>query len=155
MSRRHAIAVSVALASMLLALAQPLWIQITGEEVALEIQPVDPLSFFRGNYVDLTYDVDVQVPASLGSGDVAFVVFDDSRPAKPLRVTADRPSLAPNESCIRGQVNFRDGVRFPALEQYFVTPEEGSRLERDLANMVGVIKTTDSCRAILTAIERE
>jgi len=44
-------------------------------------------------------------------------------------------------------------VEFPALQQYFVTPEEGIRLEDELSSMVAVIKTTGSCRAILTTLE--
>ena len=58
MSRRHAIAVAVAIAAMVAALLPPLWIQTTGDDVVLEVAPVDPLSLFRGNYVDLTYDLD-------------------------------------------------------------------------------------------------
>jgi hypothetical protein len=140
---------------MFMALAEPLWIRLTGEDVALQMQPVDPLSLFRGNYVDLTYDIDVGVPTNLERGDAVFVVFDDSRPARPSRATTIRPDLAPNESCIRGEVDSRQTVRLPSLEQYFVTSEDGGRLERDLANMVGIVKTTGGCRSILTAIELE
>ena len=41
---------------------------------------------------------------------------------------------------MRGKGN----VEFPELEQYFVTSSEGRRLERDLDNMVGVLKTAGS-----------
>ena len=44
MSRRHAIAVAVAIAAMVAALLPPLWIQATGDDVVLEVAPVDPLS---------------------------------------------------------------------------------------------------------------
>ena len=153
MTRRHAIAVAVALATMLLALAPPLWIRATGDEVALGLQPVDPLSLFRGNYVDLTYDADVNLPDNTAWNAVIYVVFDDARPANVVRHSTDRPLLGPGETCIRGRTRGSLGVTFPELEQYFVTPDEGQRLERDLANMVGVLKTTDNCKAILIAIE--
>jgi hypothetical protein len=153
MSRRHAIAVGVAVLAMAAALAQPLWIRTTGDEVTLAIEPVDPLSFFRGNYVDLTYDVPIDVPASLGPGDAAYVVFDGERPANALRVSDGRPDLGPGERCVRGEVRSSTRVVFPALEQYFVTAEVGGRLERDLESMVGVLRTTGSCRAVLVAIE--
>ena len=153
MSRRHVIAVGVALVTMVAALAQPLWIRATGDEVALAIRPVDPLSLFRGNYVDLTYEVSVELPASLERGDVAYVVFDDARPANGVRVSASRPTLGSGETCVRGEVISSDRVTFPSLEQYFVTPEEGSRLEGQLSTMVSIVRTTGSCRAILAAIE--
>ncbi|MGI9606304.1 MAG: GDYXXLXY domain-containing protein [Acidimicrobiales bacterium] len=153
MSRRHLLAVAVALATMIAALGQPLWIRTTGADVALALQPVDPLSLFRGNYVDLTYDVRADVPSRLDRGDPAYVVFDDARPATALRVESSRPTLGPGETCIRGEFVFGDRISFPALEQYFVTPEEGSRLERELSGMVGIVRTTGSCRAILVRIE--
>jgi len=153
MTRRHLIAVAVALAAVVVALAQPLWISSTGNDVALDLQPVDPLSLFRGNYVDLRYDVSVEVTPDLKWSDSVYVVFDDGRPANALRSSAQRPTLFPGETCIRGMVR-RDGqVDFPDLEQFFVTPEEGLRLERNLNDMVGIVRTTGSCRAILTAIE--
>lgn len=153
MTHRHVAAVAVGLATILLALAQPLWIRVTGDEVALAIRPVDPLSFFRGNYVDLTYMVDADAPRTLNSGDAAFVVFDDGRPASAVRVEAARPDLGPGETCIRGRVRSGNSVGFPELEQFFVTADQGRELERNLAGLVGVIKTTGSCRAVLVDLE--
>lgn len=153
MTRRHALAVAVALGAMFLSLAQPLWIRTTGEEVALALQPVDPLSLFRGNYVDLTYDISVDTPAGADFNDLVYVVFDDARPAIALRSSVERPNLGPGETCIRGRVRGRGNVEFPELEQYFVTADQGRQLERDLRNMVGVVKATDGCRAILVSLE--
>lgn len=155
MTRRHAIAVAIGLATMVIALAQPLWIRTTGDEVALAIRPVDPLSLFRGNYVDLTYDVPFDVPNELAYGEVAYVVFDDDRPANAVRLESSRPTLGPNETCIRGEVRSTDQVDFPALEQFFVTPEEGALLEQDLSSLVAIVKTTGSCQAILVSLEPE
>ncbi len=151
MTRRHIVAIAVGLAAMLLTLGPPLWIRSTGDEVALALAPVDPLSLFRGNYVDLRYDVDIEVPRDVDWGDGVFVVFDDARPANAVRVTTDKPSLEPGETCVLGRAYSE--VEFPALEQYFVTPEEGSRLEGQLGNLVGVLKTTGSCRAVLVRLE--
>ena len=153
MTRRHTFAIAIALMAMFLSLAQPLWIRTTGDEVTLALEPVDPLSLFRGNYVDLTYDVTADLPYGLDWNDPVYVVFDDARPANAVRTSAERPTLGPGETCIRGKARGQGNVEFPELEQYFVTPTEGRRLERDLNNMVGVVKTTSSCRAILVNIE--
>lgn len=156
MTRRHLIAVAISLGVIALALAQPMWIRMTGTEVALGIRPVDPLSLFRGNYVDLAYDVDVSVDDitdSLQYGAPAYVVFDDARPANAIRVAVSRPALGPNETCIRGEYRGGHRVVLPSLEQFFVTPDEGARLEGNLSSMVGIVKTTGSCRAVLVALE--
>lgn len=153
---RKLIAVVVAVVAMLLALAQPLWISATGQEVALAIEPIDPLSLFRGNYVDLQYDLDnMSAPGQESRyNEPAYVVFDtDARPARPLRVELSPPELAAGEVCIRGRSRGSRGVRLTDLEQYFVTREDGLRLERELRNMVAIVKTTNGCRAILVDIE--
>ena len=160
MSRRHAIAVAVAIAAMVAALLPPLWIQNTGDDVVLEVAPVDPLSLFRGNYVDLTYDLDFEVDdtgrdRSWEWNEVVYVVFDDARPANVVRVEESRPGLAPGETCIRGRSRGSGDVVFPSLEQFFVTAEQGGRLETQLSSLVAIVKTTGGCQAILHDLEPE
>jgi len=70
-----------------------------------------------------------------------------------VRVSGDRPELGDGEVCVRGRTLSRSNVAFPELEQFFVTPDEGRRLERDLGDMVGIVKATAGCRAVLVAIE--
>lgn len=154
MTRRHIIAVAVAVACMLVALLPAVWVRATGNEVALALRPVDPLSLFRGNYVDLDYDIDATPPASAEFGDTVYVVFDASRPANATAVTDSTPVLDLGEVCVRGRVE-SGGVHFPELEQFFVTADQGAILERNIADMVGVVRATDSCRAVLVAIEPE
>ncbi len=154
MTARHFIAVGVALGAMLIAIAQPLWIRATGDEVTLEIRPVDPQSLFRGNYVALGYEIGLDPPRDLSSATPVYVVFDRSRPARAIRVTTDRPSLSAGEVCIKGFPG-RRGISFPSLEQFFVTPEQGKALETQLSSLVAVVRVTDSCRSILVTIEPE
>ena len=152
MSRRHLIAVAIALATMILALAPPLWVRATGDEVTLGIRPVDPLSLFRGNYVDLRYDADLPGRAPPGNLDAVYAVFSDTRPGRLLRVSEDRPDLGPDEFCVRGRLA-GGSVEFPHLEQFFVTAERGRELERNLDDMVAVLRVTGGCRAVLVDLE--
>lgn len=155
MSRRHAIAVGVAVVAMVIALVPPLWVRTTGTDVALSLAPVDPLSLFRGNYVDLRYDVDASPAFPVEFGETVYVTFDAaSRPATVTGVSESVPSLDAGEVCVRARWE-NGGVGFPELEQFFVTADEGRLLERDLGDMVGIVRATDSCRAVLTAIEPE
>ena len=154
MTRRHVIAVVVAVAAMSAALLPPLWVSATGDEVYLEIEPVDPLSLVRGNYVDLRYDVDVDIPDGSDWDDAVYVVLTDDRPAVILRATVDRPDLAPGEFCLRGRAR-SDSVDFPQLEQFFVTPERGREIETNLRQYIAVVKVTGGSRAILVDLEPE
>ncbi len=156
MSRRHAIAVAVAVVAMLIALAPPLWVRTTGTDIALPLEPVDPLSLFRGNYVDLRYDIDASPSFPVEFGDTVYVTFETaSRPAVAVDVSDSVPSLDSGEVCVRARYEDFDRVGFPELEQYFVTADQGRQLERDLDDMVGIVRATDSCRALLVAIEPE
>ncbi len=148
------IAVAVAVGAMLLALAPPLWTRTTGDEVFLEVAPVDPRSLFRGNYVDLRYEVDVGPGVSDTYGTV-YVVFDDARPANVVRATASRPDLAPGERCVEGLGWGSGSVDFPSLQQFFVTPEQGAELETRLDRMLAVVRSTGSCRAVLVDLVPE
>lgn len=151
MTRRHVIAVVVALLAMMAVLLPPLWIRTTGDEVTLAIRPVDPLSLFRGNYVDLRYDV--EMPGEMRDLDRSvFAVFADERPGRLLRIELDRPGFDDGEFCIRGEARY-GSLSFPQLEQFFVTPDVGRQLEARLREMVAVIKVTGGCRAVLIDIE--
>ncbi len=153
MTRRHATAVAVAVVAMLLALAPPLWIRATGHEVTLDIAPVDPPSLLRGNYVALRYEVDDELIAGFDryDGDDVYVLYADERPARALGVSREKPRLADGQFCLRGYLE--GDLRYPALEQVFVTAERGRELERALGRMVARVAVTDGCRAVMIGLE--
>lgn len=155
MRSRQAKAVIIGLVAICLAIAQPLWTRATGDEITLDIRPIDPQSLFRGNYVDLNYDIERPgVSDFADNGATAYVVVNGDRPADILRVGLERPTLADGEFCIRGKVEI-DRMVFPHLEQFFVTPELGLEIENSINSMVAVIKTTSACRSILVDIQPE
>lgn len=84
----------VALATLLVAYAWPLW---TGEIIHLRVRPVDPRDTFRGDYVRLGYDF----------GRVRIKV-DESDP----RFAPRPPSDAPNDARVAGPAQSQE----PALE---------------------------------------
>ncbi|WP_083875882.1 GDYXXLXY domain-containing protein [Caenispirillum salinarum] len=47
------------------------WPLMTGREIVLETEPVDPRSLFRGDYVDLTYEASILTQAEMPLPDVA------------------------------------------------------------------------------------
>jgi uncharacterized membrane-anchored protein len=141
------IAIGVALAAMLVTVVPPLWVRATGSEVTLAIRPVDPLSLFRGNYVDLRYDYEVPEDALRLDGAI-YAVFADERPGRLLRITQERPRVADGEFCVRGELS-SGFLSFPQLEQFFVTAERGRELERELTSLLAEAKVTGGCRAVL------
>ena len=125
-----------------------------GQEVRLEIAPVDPRDLFRGDYVVLAYRIGtVDVPANLMSsfsrGQRVFVTLrpDANNKARAVAIAAEQPAATGNDIVIAGFVTAttvcqlndagnRDcklgtnavGVRY-GLESYFVPQGEGKKIE--------------------------
>lgn len=49
---------SIPVLILLVLATPPVWTTLTGEEIKLQTAPVDPTDLFRGNYVDLHYEIE-------------------------------------------------------------------------------------------------
>lgn len=125
-----------------------------GQEVRLEIAPVDPRDLFRGDYVILAYrigtvDVESNLTNSFTRGQQVFVTLrpNESGKARAVAISAAQPAATGNDIVIAGfvtgtsvcrlnEAGNRDcklgtnavGVRY-GLESYFVPEGEGRKIE--------------------------
>ena len=125
-----------------------------GQEVRLEVVPVDPRDLFRGDYVVLSYrigsvDLPKDTTSSFTRGQKVFVTLrpDANNKAKAVAVSADQPAVSGSDIVIAGTVyspstcslnetGARDcklgtravDVRY-GLESYFVPQGEGKKIE--------------------------
>ena len=126
----------------------------SGQEVRLEIAPVDPRDLFRGDYVVLAYRIGtVDVPKdstnSFKRGQRVFVTLrpDASNKSRAVAISAERPAVSGSDIVIAGFVSSTSacplndagdidcrlrtnaiGVRY-GLESYFVPQGEGKKIE--------------------------
>ena len=126
----------------------------SGQEVRLEIAPVDPRDLFRGDYVVLSYRIgtvdmpkDVTVPFTRGQQVFVTLRPDASNKSRAVAISAERPAVSGADIVISGLVSApstcqlndagnRDcklgnnavGVRY-GLESYFVPQGEGKKIE--------------------------
>jgi len=121
-----------------------------GTEVTLQIRPVDPRDFLRGDYVVLNYDIS-QLPAgplqdepASARNPIVFVKLAPNRDGlyEAISVHADAVAVKSPEVLIRGRVAYGAtcGPRARAfcdklqvrynLESYFIPEGEGRKLER-------------------------
>jgi len=131
-----------------------------GQTVTLKIQRVDPVDFFRGNYMALGLNI-----SSLDSKDVAFsgskpfskdqvvyVVLRKANPSwLPVSVHDERPPMKQDEVVLKGVITYTNEVIMRVhygLEQYFFPEGKQPDLNRSLA----VIKVDASGDAVLTAL---
>jgi len=149
----------------------------TGTEVTLAVVPVDPRDLFRGDYVQLDYDITTLRPAVVGgdadfsTNDTIWVVLDTNLagPARPAGVFRHRPPALPDRVAIRGRVmsvydgsppiDDPEGCPSPCrtlrvsygIEQYFVPEGEGRNIEnlRDDSRVSVVVAVDGNGRAAI------
>jgi hypothetical protein len=132
----------------------------SGREIVLQVEPVDPRDFFRGDYVQLQYDVSTFLvpddgPIPLRDGDTVYValhvrpdghagfmsghrILAEARAASPavIRGRVDFVGPLPARDTDRGRVTFcgaRSCTMVRAkfgIESYFVPQGEGRALEQ-------------------------
>jgi uncharacterized membrane-anchored protein len=151
---RYILAALLLCALILATVVQRAAILRSGQEVRLEIVPVDPRDLFRGDYVVLNYRIGtLDMPKgetnAFTRGQNVFVTLrpDENNKARAVAVSADRPAVSGNDIVIAGVVNSvfgcalkEDGsrdcrlgnraidVRY-GLESYFVPQGEGKKIE--------------------------
>lgn len=151
---RYLLAALVLCGLILIIVVQRAEILRNGQEVRLEVVPVDPRDLFRGDYVVLGYrigtiNIPSDVPTSFARGQQVFVTLsrDGSNTSKAVAISAERPAVSGTEIIISGVVSAAStcqlneagvsdcklgrravGVRY-GLESYFVPEGEGKNIE--------------------------
>jgi uncharacterized membrane-anchored protein len=151
---RYVVAALVLCGLILATVVQRAGILRSGQEVRLEIVPVDPRDLFRGDYVVLDYrigtvNIPVDGPTSFTRGQQVFVTLrpDASNKSKAVAISAERPAVSGTDIVISGVVSAAStcqlneagvsdcklgrravGVRY-GLESYFVPEGEGKKIE--------------------------
>ena len=125
-----------------------------GQEVRLEIVPVDPRDLFRGDYVVLDYrissiDLPKDATSTFRRGQKVFVTLrpNENGMARAVAISAERPAVSGADIAIQGTVTAPSVCAFNAsgirdcksgnravfvkygLERYFVPQGEGKTIE--------------------------
>lgn len=130
-----------------------------GEEILLKTVPVDPRDLFRGDYVNLRYEVSTinltNTPhiGNFTSGDDIYATL--SMKEKFWSVTevgTEKTALQSNEVCMKGEVTSSYGgqlrVRW-GIESYFVPEEKGRDIELNIRNVSVKVAVDSNCRAVI------
>ena len=151
---RYILAALVLCGLILATVVQRAAILRSGQEVRLEVVPVDPRDLFRGDYVVLDYRIgtvdmpkDVTPPFSRGQQVFVTLRAGADNKSKAVAIAAERPAVSGSDIVIAGVVTSpsicplnetgtRDcksgsravGVRY-GLESYFVPEGEGRNIE--------------------------
>lgn len=137
---------------------------LTGEEIVLETQPVDPRDLFRGDYATLGYEIS-RLPAPSDDwegGDRVYVLLEKQGTYhQAVSIHHDRPAASGDQVCIEGQVRWVGPTPEPGsqgsqlnieygIESYFI-PEGAGDPPRD-AKIDAQVAVDRFCHAVVTAI---
>lgn len=124
---------------------------LTGQAVLLKTVPVDPWDPFRGEYVDLNYEI-TRLPDTLpmagGPYEPGQRVWVTLRQGEPywsaVALSAQRPQTGANEVALRGRVRWTEGsyggapgfvvIRY-GIEQFYVPEGQGRELQGQVVDM--------------------
>ncbi len=161
---RYILAALVLCGLILATVVQRAGILRSGQEVRLEVVPVDPRALFRGDYVVLGYRIGtVDLPKDGAAtpftrGQQVFVTLrpDGSAKSKAVAISAERPAVSGADIVIAGVVTIpstcplnETGVRDCklgravmvryGLESYFVPEGEGRKIELTPSALIEVV----------------
>ncbi len=138
----------IQLALIAVPLADRLQVQMTGQEVVLNLIPVDPRDLLRGDYVILNLEIG-RVPAQLLKGGVGLEPGDtvyaglevtDSGAARVVRVTLTREEAGP--LAIAGTYRSMSGGELNIdyhIDAFYLPEGEGKEIERLPAKRIQVV----------------
>lgn len=152
---RFAVVVAVQLGLVAVAVAGQLSARLAGQEVLLEVAPVDPMDPFRGAYVELTYpglptDEEL-VRRPEARGETVYVPLERSGDVWVGSAPVEsRPDAAPYLKCHDEHWRLRCGI-----ESWFLPQDEAYALEQAVreGRAVARVRVDGRGNAALVAVE--
>ena len=133
----------------------------TGQEILLKTAPVDPRDLFRGDYINLRYDISTvklgEVPGddNFTSNDAIYAALSKKGGFWQVdSVSRSKPGLSSDQVCMKGKVAsaFNDIVRVEwGIESYFVPEGEGRPIEVE-RNISVRVSVDNLCRAVVKGL---
>ncbi len=130
----------------------------TGKEILLKTVPVDPWDLFRGDYVNLRYEISTidlsRIPYEgdfVADDDVYAVLSSGEKFWYVTRVGKNKPALQKNEVCMKGKVmSSGNTLRVDyGIESYFVPEGKGRDIEMNIRDTSVKVSVDSNCRAII------
>ncbi|MER7556450.1 GDYXXLXY domain-containing protein [Nocardioides sp. NPDC126508] len=132
-----------------IAVAGQLSARVTGEEIRLRVEPVDPIDPFRGAYVDLSY-AGISTRTTQETGDAYVSLTRRGQVWEATGVTTDRPPEGPFLKC------HDDGWRLSCgIESLFVNQDRAREIESEVSggHAVAVAKVDSRGNAALVSVQ--
>jgi len=133
--------------------------QNMGQEILLKTVPVDPRDLFRGDYVNLRYEISsIDLYSTMFDGpfvsgeDVFAILAKGEKFWSVTRVGHYSQPPQKNEVCMKGKVTASYDNRVNVewgIESYFVPEGKGMDIEREIRDVSVLVSVDRTCRALI------
>jgi uncharacterized membrane-anchored protein len=157
--KRFLLLISVPAIVILAFVGTLLFTAMTGEEILLKTVPVDPRDLFRGDFVNLRYEIssidlnETPHDHDFISGEVIYGSLSKKETFWTIDfVSHDKPQLVEDQVCMRGLATgtFKNNVIVQwGIESYFIPEGKGMEIERQMENISAIVAVDSSCRPLL------
>ena len=162
MNQRQFLLIMLIPAIVILSIIAVKWFTIFfGTEILLKNQPVDPRDLFRGDYVNLNYEIS-SVDLNKTPYDHDFIYGDKIYASLSKKdkfwtidsVSHSKPVLDEDQVCMKGKVEYiwSDRVSIDwGIESYFVPEGEGRPIEQqeNARNVSAIVSVDFTCSSVL------
>jgi uncharacterized membrane-anchored protein len=123
----------------------------TGTIVTLQAQTFDPFDPFRGDYINLRYDISAMPKITLDDykhNDEIYAVLQKHSPFWTLvSLSREKPELADSEIMLKGKVGYPGNIKY-GIEQFFVPEGNGKVLQQSKHLKVEVAIDNTGCAMV-------
>ena len=130
-----------------------------GQEILLKTIPVDPRDLFRGDYVNLRYEISAIDLGSMiydrpfaNGEDVFAILAKGDKFWSVTRIGHYSQPLQRNEVCIKGKVtsSYENRINVEwGVESYFVPEGKGKDIEQNIREVSVKVSVDQTCRALI------
>ncbi len=148
--KRFLLLISIPALVILIFLGINVYIVNVGQEILLKAVPVDPRDLFRGDYVNLRYEISrielntLPRDADFSRGHTVYAALSKKEKFWTIdSVSHEKPDINKNQVCMKGRVTGSSSRIISVewgIESYFVPEGKGRQIERQInAENVSVI----------------
>jgi len=130
-----------------------------GKEILLKTEPVDPRDIFRGDYVNLNYEISTidldRIPFDHNflEGDPIYAILSEKEKYWTIdSVSHTKPDLNGEEVCMKGKVRWSIENNMNVewgIESYFVPEGEGIPIQKQIENTSVVVSVGPWCSSVI------
>ena len=130
-----------------------------GKDILLKTEPVDPRDLFRGDYVNLNYEIstiyldNTPFDHDFLAGDPIYAILSEKEKYWTIdSVSHTKPDINSEEVCMKGTIRWSTDNNMNVewgIESYFVPEGEGIPIQKQIENTSVIVSVGPWCSSVI------